>query len=185
MNRSSTVVVRALLAASLCVMGQVAVQAQPRLKSPPRLAPNPAQSSHIPAGVDTGTPATTDALPLGTPVPPAAGVARGDLRLRSAAARAAARPKPAASAASAAVVADSVVVGDCVADAPAFNRSMAECTAMTDRAKRSECASRLMEARRAAGGGKPVALPGTGFVGSSAGPSTAAALGSRRAGCGG
>ena len=40
---------------------------------------------------------TSDALPLGTPVPPNASAGRTELTTRSAAARAAARPKPIAS----------------------------------------------------------------------------------------
>ena len=69
----------------------------PVTKAPPRLPPNAAESGRIPAGVDTGSPATSDTLPLGTPVPPVLGADRTEIRNRSAAARAAARPKLGAS----------------------------------------------------------------------------------------
>ncbi len=65
-----------------------------RTKTPPRLPSNPSQSSQIPGGVDTGTPATSSNLPLGTPVPPDSSSDQIDQRTRSAAARAAARPDP-------------------------------------------------------------------------------------------
>jgi hypothetical protein len=69
---------------------------QPQPKPPPRLPPTGSQSTNIPAGVDSGTPATSDSMPLGTPVPPTGAAARGDQDKRSAAARAAARPASAA-----------------------------------------------------------------------------------------
>jgi len=69
----------------------------PVTKAPPRLPPNAAESGRIPAGVDTGSGATTGSLPLGTPVPPVLGADRTEIRNRSAAARAAARPKLGAS----------------------------------------------------------------------------------------
>lgn len=87
-----------------------------RTKAPPRLPPAPADQSRIPAGIDTGTPATSDTVPLGTPVPPTAGVDQRVLREESAAARAAARrkaepvPPAASSAASAASAAASTAV---------------------------------------------------------------------------
>lgn len=71
----------------------------PVTKAPPRLPPNAAESGRIPSGVDTGSPATSITLPLGTPVPPALGADRTEIKNRSAAARAAARPKLAASSA--------------------------------------------------------------------------------------
>ncbi len=61
-------------------------------KPPRRLPPIGSQTSNIPAGVDSGTPATSDSMPLGTPVPPVAAADRNDQNKRSAAARAAARP---------------------------------------------------------------------------------------------
>jgi hypothetical protein len=66
-------------------------------KPPRRLPPNASETSRIPAGVDTGSPATSDSVQLGTPVPPNASGDRSELKTRSAAARAAARPKATAS----------------------------------------------------------------------------------------
>ena len=134
MNRSSFRTFACALALG-CALPLVCAQT-PTTKAPPRLPPNASEQSRIPAGADTGTPATSDALPLGTPVPPNASVGRSELTAKSAAARAAARPKVAASG------------GDCT-------RKLAGPT--TDDAKPA-----------------PVALPGSGFTGSSAGPSTAA-----------
>ena len=68
-------------------------------KPPPRLPPLPSQTSQIPSGTDTGTPATSDSLPLGTPVMSQAYGGDSALKGGSAAARAAARPKPTASSA--------------------------------------------------------------------------------------
>ena len=88
---------RAVLTAAL-VAFVASAQAQ-TAKPPPRLPPKASQTSQIPGGVDTGTPGGSDSQQLGTPVmsnstgqPPA-------LRGGSAAARAAARPKPTASSA--------------------------------------------------------------------------------------
>jgi hypothetical protein len=100
-------VVRAALAAALCVLASTAAEAQPVTKAPPRLPPNPTASGRIPAGVDTGSPASSDTQQLGTPVPPSLGTEGSEMRARGAAARAAARPKPPASAV------------DCVRPAPA------------------------------------------------------------------
>ena len=57
-----------------------------------RLPPTGSQATDIPAGVDTGSPTTTNNMPLGTPVPPALAPDRQDQNMRSAAARAAMRP---------------------------------------------------------------------------------------------
>ena len=94
MNRSSlrSLAVSLVLAVPLLAMAQT-----PTTKSPPRLPPNASEQSRIPAGVDTGSPVTGDSLPLGTPVPPNASAGRTELTTRSAAARAAARPKATAS----------------------------------------------------------------------------------------
>ena len=89
---------RAMLSAALVALAQAA-SAQTAPKPPPRLPPNASEASRIPAGVDTGSPGTTGSLELGTPVPPTLGADRGELKNKSAAARAAARPKPAASSA--------------------------------------------------------------------------------------
>ncbi len=64
-----------------------------RTKAPPRLPATPAQQARIPSGVDTGTPATSDTMPLGLAVPPTASADQRMLREESAAARAAARRK--------------------------------------------------------------------------------------------
>jgi hypothetical protein len=93
--------------------------AQQTQKNPPRrLPPTGSQTSGIPAGVDSGTPATSDSMPLGTPVPPAAAADRNDQNKRSAAARAAARPASASSASSAAIN-DSAAATDARRPAPA------------------------------------------------------------------
>lgn len=97
MNRS-VAFRRAMLSAALVAIAQAA-QAQTAAKPPPRLPPNASETSRIPAGVDTGSPATSGNLELGTPVPPTPGADRGEMKNRSAAARAAARPKLATSSA--------------------------------------------------------------------------------------
>ena len=96
MNRFSLSVTRACGVAVLSLVVSAGAMAQdaPR-KPPPQLPPNPVESSRIPTGVDLGTPATSKGVPLGTPVPPSPGADRGELKTRSAAARAAARPKAA------------------------------------------------------------------------------------------
>jgi len=98
-HRSFAVARGALAVAALFVCIGVGAQTPPRPKPPPRLPPSPSETARIPAGVDTGAPGSSDSVPLGTPVPPTLGADRGELRTRSAAARAAARPKAAASAA--------------------------------------------------------------------------------------
>jgi hypothetical protein len=80
-----------LVAVAACLHFAAAAQDAPK-KPPRRLPPTGSQTSAIPEGVDTGSPATSNAMQLGTPVPPAAGADRGDQNKRSAAARAAARP---------------------------------------------------------------------------------------------
>lgn len=109
----------------------------------PRLTPVPSGSTAIPAGPDTGSPATSDSVPLGTPVVPANAAERDALRSQSAAARAAARGKAPATAASAA----------------------------------ADCARGSLTAPVApVADGQPVALPGSGFTGSTVAPSTRAAI---------
>ena len=137
----------AALGSALLIGCAVAHAASPDAptKPPPRLPPTGSETNRIPAGVDTGSPATSDTMPLGTPVPPTLGVDRGDQNKRSAAARAAARPaRPASSASAAGAMRPSKV-------------SMAGCA---------------QGPRDSA----PVALPGSGFTGSSAGPSTTSAV---------
>jgi hypothetical protein len=66
-------------------------------KPPPRLPPTASQTSQIPGGVDTGTPGGSDSVQLGTPVMSNSMSSGSALKGGSAAARAAARPKPTAS----------------------------------------------------------------------------------------
>ena len=66
-------------------------------KPPPRLPPPVSQTSQIPGGVDTGTPGGSDSVQLGTPVMSNSMSSGSALKGGSAAARAAARPKPTAS----------------------------------------------------------------------------------------
>jgi hypothetical protein len=88
---------RALLAAALVVLSP-ALSAQ-TAKAPPRLSPPPSQTSQIPGGQDTGTPGGSDSQQLGMPVMSNSTGQGTALRGGSAAARAAARPKPAVSSA--------------------------------------------------------------------------------------
>ena len=97
MNRS-VAFRRVMLSAALVALAQAA-PAQTTAKPPPRLPPPPAQTSQIPGGADTGTPGGSDSLQLGTPVMSNATGQPSALRGGSAAARAAARPKPTASSA--------------------------------------------------------------------------------------
>ena len=90
-------------AASVLVPWAAAQQTQ--RKPPPRLPPTGSQTSGIPAGVDTGSPATSDSMPLGMPVPPTGAADRSEQTTRSAAARAAARPRTPASGISSAAAA--------------------------------------------------------------------------------
>jgi hypothetical protein len=88
-----------VLAAALLVLAQTAADAQvPVTKAPPRL-PTSSQTSQIPGGVDTGTPGGSDSVQLGTPVMSNSMSHGSALKGGSAAARAAARPKPTASSA--------------------------------------------------------------------------------------
>jgi hypothetical protein len=97
----------ATLAAALLALAPAVAQAQgaatkpppPVTKAPPRLPPNASDTARIPAGVDTGSPGTSQSVPLVTPVAPVPCADRNELKTRSAAARAAARPKLAASSA--------------------------------------------------------------------------------------
>jgi len=85
----------ASLAAAIAFVTSSAIAASPDAPSkPPRRLPSAvSETNRIPTGVDTGSPATSANLPLGTPVPPANSVDRSDLNKRSAAARAATRPR--------------------------------------------------------------------------------------------
>ncbi len=91
---------KAALVVALAGLSLAATAADPSAKKPERrLPPTGSQTSDIPAGVDTGSPTTSSAMQLGTPVPPALSADRRDQNKRSAAARAAARPASAASSA--------------------------------------------------------------------------------------
>jgi len=86
----------AVALAGLAVLAQAA---SPDAKKPERRPPpTGAQLSEIPAGVDSGTPATSNSMQLGMPVPPSQQSAdqAEQNRRSSAAARAAARPAPSA-----------------------------------------------------------------------------------------
>lgn len=158
-----------LVGLSLAAVLSLATQAQTaRPKPPPRLPPNASQSSQIPAGVDTGSPMTSDSQQLGTPVPPNGTTNRGDQAARSAAARAAARPDPLTRTGAPLKVppptADAAVIHEAsrptspaaqhgstsspscpAATDPAFRQSMSHCTGLADRSARSSCAADLME----------------------------------------
>ena len=106
----------AVLLALVLAHGGAAAQTKP--KPPPRLQPTPSQTTQIPAGIDTGSPASSDTMQLGTPVPPGMGPEGKELKAHSAAARAAARPKPGASSADCAQpAAKTAVPGDKAASA--------------------------------------------------------------------
>lgn len=85
----------AALSVAVCLAGvhvPLAAQTSTERNPPRRLPPTGSQATDIPAGVDTGSPTTSNKMPLGTPVPPALAPDRADQNKRSAAARAAARP---------------------------------------------------------------------------------------------
>ncbi|MEP7057181.1 MAG: hypothetical protein ABI809_05360 [Caldimonas sp.] len=118
----------AALAAALVCAGPLAVQAQserPPAKGTPKAQPTPSATSTIPAGIDGGTPSTSNSLPLGTPTRAANDAERADMRRAAAAARAAARPKgpsgtaaTVAASASAASAASKAAVGPSGSAAP-------------------------------------------------------------------
>ena len=98
MNRTLPLRLRpaAWAAASLLLAVPLMVHAQatlPASKGTLKVQPRPSATSTVPAGVDAGTPATSNSVPLGTPTTPANDAERNDLRKASAAARAAARRK--------------------------------------------------------------------------------------------
>lgn len=145
----------ASLVASLLVLGSVSAVAQTAPGKPPlRLPPNSSQTNQIPAGVDTGTPATSDSLTLGTQVPPANAADKGDLRTKSAAARMAARTSSTSRRAG--------VRSDCAS--PSRGTSMEGSVAD---AGVSAGPAEAMAARAGARpqNGKPSALPNSGFLG--------------------
>lgn len=137
MHRSTLAVLPALFGALLLVAAGMASAADTTQKTPPRrLPPNAADSVRIPAGVDTGSPATTDAVPLGTPVPPTGAVGRNDQNKRGAAARAAARPKTRAASDPAAAAVDAAASAGALA-----GRSRAVCPPTSGKGRRAGVAS--------------------------------------------
>lgn len=142
-------------------------------KVPPRPSPNVSATTGLPSGIDTGTPATSDSLPLGTPVPPVVSADRSDQNLRSAAARAAARPTVTARRAGA--------KSDCPAN-PALASGRVGTTASGVEAGPAEAmASRDAPSVRTAKP-EPRALPSSGFTG--AANATAPAARGSAADCG-
>ena len=169
-------------AATLFACIQVSAEAQTFAKPPPRLNPNVSDTIRVPAGIDSGSPTTSDSLPLGTPVPPVGSVDRIDQGTRSAAARAAARPAsrtPLLSSATSTQAASDRKAAECATGSEAsFRLAMSACSNLANRADRANCAARASQDRRDAAiaqpAPQPVALPGSGFTGSSAGAQTSA-----------
>ena len=176
----------AVVAFASAVLPLAALAQTHRGSSLPRLPADAAQTSRIPAGVDSGTSTTSSSTPLGMPVPPDPSADRVEQRTRSAAARAAARPdplsrtgaplKPAAPLVGPAVIRDASRSTDATPkgratnrlacadrDEVAFRRSMSTCTSMPDRTARSACVDGVMQARRASSA-EPVTLPQGGCV---------------------
>lgn len=147
-------------------------------KNPPRrLPPTGAQATDIPAGVDTGSPATSNQMPLGTPVPPALAPDRGDQNKRSAAARAAARPLPARTTPTTPASGDRVAPGPAALGAQTDARDPGATLPRAQRpvarragVGRADCVTSSARADA------PVALPQSGFLGSSAALSSASAV---------
>jgi hypothetical protein len=90
---------QAAAVAGLAGLSLLVAAASPDAKKPERrVPPTGAQLPEIPAGVDSGTPTTSNSMQLGMPVPPSqqADDQAAQNRRSSAAARAPARPRPAA-----------------------------------------------------------------------------------------
>ena len=120
MNRLNPAPLRIALLAALLALSSVSAQAQTVVAKQPRQLPPPvSQTNSVPAGVDIGTGATSESVPLGTPVMTGPPTNRATFKAESAAARAAGRPKPAASAASAAKPGPAVSASDVAASRPA------------------------------------------------------------------
>ena len=87
---------RTVAAVGLAAIAVLAQAASPDAKKPERrVPPTGAQLPEIPAGVDSGTPATSNSMQLGMPVPPSQQTGDQNLQNRnSAAGRAAARKGP-------------------------------------------------------------------------------------------
>jgi len=91
--------VQAAAVVGLAGLSLLASAASPDAKKPERrVPPTGAQMPEIPAGVDSGTPTTSNSMQLGMPVPPSQQAAdqAEQNRRSSAAARAAARPSSSA-----------------------------------------------------------------------------------------
>ena len=89
------------IGATLFALIEIAAYAQTTPAKPERRPPTPpTPTQSIPSGLDTGTPAGSKTKQLGSPVVPANDAERNEIRNRSAAARAAARPRAGASASS-------------------------------------------------------------------------------------
>ncbi|MCE9658971.1 MAG: hypothetical protein K8R60_10460 [Burkholderiales bacterium] len=95
---SSLRLAKAAAFVGLACLSVLAGAADPGAKKPERRVPPTAQMGEIPAGVDAGTPTTSNSMQLGMPVPPSQQSAdqAEQNRRSSAAARAAARPGPSA-----------------------------------------------------------------------------------------
>lgn len=160
-------VVLVIAAACLAAAVHVSAEAQPTRpgKVPPRVSPNVSATTGLPAGIDTGTPAASDSMPLGTPVPPAASVDKSDQNMRSAAARAAARPTVTARRTGAR--------GDCPPVGPVASARVGTVATGVDGGPAEQMASRNAPKTRTAKV-EPRALPGSGFTGSANGTSPAA-----------
>ena len=153
----------ACLAAALHV--PASAQTTNTRKVPPRNSPNVSATSGLPSGVDTGTPATSESMPLGTPVPPVASADRSDQNLRSAAARAAARPTVTARRTGAR--------GDCPPVGPIPAARVGTTSTGVDAGPAEQMASRNAPKSRTARA-EPRALPGSGFTGSANGSAAGA-----------
>jgi hypothetical protein len=88
--------VKTMVAVGIAGVAVLAQAASPDAKKPERRPPpTGAQLSEIPAGVDSGTPATSNSMQLGMPVPPSQQTGDQGIQNRnSAAGRAAARKGP-------------------------------------------------------------------------------------------
>ena len=138
-------------------------------KVPPRVSPNVSATTGVPAGIDSGTSATSDSMPLGTPVPPVASADKSDQNLRSAAARAAARPTVTARRAGA--------KGDCPPTGPLAQARVGNAATGVDGGEAEQMASRNAPKARSAKPEQPRALPGSGFTGAANGTTATSVAG--------
>lgn len=156
----------ALVGALLAALQVTALAQSPKPgKVPPRVSPNVSATTGLPAGIDSGTSASSDSMPLGTPVPPVASADKSDQNLRSAAARAAARPTVTARRAGA--------KGDCPTTGALATARVGNASTGVDGGEAEQMASRNAPKARGAKP-EPQALPGSGFTGSSNGTTATA-----------